>query len=485
MSQQYVEKIMHAYKNGLLNKYMAKRLLSAVERGMTDSLSDELIQDAQYASDIGVENDDNYNAYFFIGRFADDILDDTFGMKVEPERKKDLCRFVMSHSGNEDYKLDNLTDYRLLVHKWLCDKLSKKAYPNIAGKENREIIYDVDKWIGTLKNIYASLHAKKLGRSAAIDYFTSDWDTDEKQKFINWMRYYESGTTEKYNVKTAKFIKEAFEPETHFPQSWVNREDRAEDSMHMSTRKEKREQTRREKELVKAKAYKSKMRSRLRAFKRLLERYNDILPKQDLDSIYDELYSLEKSISKLDVYASVQDCIIRSANRMNKFGFSEGAEFLHKVAVEPTNDIDLTEALPQPGSKEPDLLPKSTSMTNVQTVINRLEATSKDLKSRDMIRELASIDILLNEMGMASYFPEISYAQSKLIESFSYASNKVEDIVAKLRGSGKSTKPKPQEMPSAAPPPPPAPTAPTVKPIDTGELMSKPVGEVKKKLPTG
>ncbi|KKN39489.1 hypothetical protein LCGC14_0742940 [marine sediment metagenome] len=489
MTEQYVEKIIQAYKKGQLNKYMAERLLAAIERGMTDSLSDELVQDAQYASDLGVENDEDYNVYFFIGRFADDILDDTFGMKVEPERKKDLCHFVMSHKNDENYKLDNLTDYRLLVHKWLCDRLSKKAYPNITGKENREQIHDVDKWIGTLKNIYASLHAKQLDRHAAIDYFTADWDPDERQKFINWMRYYESGTTEKYNVKTAKFIKKAFEPETHFPQSWVNREDRADDKMQMSSaRKEKREETKREKELVKAKAYKSKMRSRLRAFKRLLERYNDILPKQDMDQVYDELYSLEKSISKLDIYASMQDCIIRSANRMNKFGFIEGANYLHKVAVEP-----IAEKMPD---TEPEM-PTQGQQAGMPSIINQLEEVSMKLKSRDMIRDLASIDIMLHELGMASYFPELSFAQSKLIEAFGYASNKVEDIVAKLRGTdvkpiGDSSqwgsfkkptklppKPKPLPVPSPAKP------APPVKPIDTGELMTKPVGEVQKILPTG
>lgn len=489
MSDLYVEKIVQAYKDGQLNKYMAKRLLSAVERGITDSLSDELVQDAQYASDVGVESDKDYNVYFFLGRFADDILDDTFGMKVEPERKKDLCHFVMSHKNDENYKLDDLTDYRLLVHKWLCDRLSKKAYPNISGKENREQVHDVDKWISTLKNIYASLHAKQLDRHAAIDYFTEDWDTDEKQKFINWMRYYESGTTEKYNVKTAKFIKEAFEPETPFPQSWVNREDRADDKMQMSSnRKEKREQTRREKELVKAKAYKSKMRSRLRAFKRLLERYNDILPKQDLDKVYDELYSLEKGISKLDVYASMKDCVIRSANRMSKFGFAEGADYLYKVAEEP--------AIEKTPDESPEL-PAQGDQGGITSIINQLEDISMKLKSRDMIRELASIDIMLHELGMASYFPELSFAQSKLIESFGYASNKVEDIVAKLRGSGKSkpdtgdqwgsykkpTKLTPKSRP--LPVPSPAKPAPPTKPIDTGELMAKPVGEVQKKLPTG
>jgi len=293
-------------------------------------------------------------------------------------------------------------------------------------------------------------------------------------------------------VKTAKFTKHAFEPEISMPQSWGNRDDRAQDGMRMSTIKQKREQTKREKELDKAKAFKLKMRSRLRSFKRLVERYNDILSKQDLDKVYDELYSLEKSVSRLDVYASLHDCVVRSANRLNKFGFTEGAEFLHKCAEEPQQTTDVVESLPPGSPTEPDLPQQSAPMISVQTIISRLEGTSKALKSRDMIRELASIDILLNEMGMASYFPELSFAQSKLIEAFGYASNKVEDIVAKLRGTGTS-KPKATDVPQNAPTlpdikepviPPPAPDVqPQPKPIDTDEILNKPVTKVKKQLP--
>ena len=85
---------------------------------------------------------------------------------------------------------------------------------------------------------------------------------------------------------------------------------------------------------------------------------------------------------------------------------------------------------------------------------------------------------------MASYFPELTDAQSKMIEAFGYASNKVEAIVAKLRGSGTTGKLQatPTPKPQAPAPVQQAPKAPT-KPLDTGELMEKPVGEVQKELP--
>lgn len=475
-------KISQAFKRGTINDYMKKRLQDVTQNGIDDALVDELLEDAQYASDLGIDNEDDYNAYFFVLRFSDDILDDTFGIKLDPHKKKDLHHFMMEHRRNSDYNLDDLTDYRLLIYKWLCNRLSKQAYPNISGKEDRGPVYDINKWINTLKTIYASIHNNRLNRQDAINHFTLNWDLDEKQKFIDWMRYYEDGVTEKYNVKTAEFIKEAFEPTFSIPESWVNREDRSDDKMYMSTRQQK--YTKREEELHKAKQFKNKMKARLRAFKRLVEKYNDVLPKQDLDSVYDELYKLEKSVNKLDVYASLQDRVIRSANIMNKYGFVEGATYLYKCA-EDQIDNEVLRSLPEAKSKEPDLPPQSAQMSTIQTIIDRLESISKSLKSRDMIRELASIDILLNDLGMASYFPELTDAQAKMIESFGYASNKIENIIAKLRGSGSTTKDKSAPLEQAPlPAMPKQPPAQTTKQIDTGELMSKPVGKIKKELPT-
>ena len=168
---------------------------------------------------------------------------------------------------------------------------------------------------------------------------------------------------------------------------------------------------------------------------------------------------------------------------------SLGAEFLLKAAQEPD---EVMQALPAPTSPHPDLPQGSPVQINTTTVINRLEGLSKILKSRDLVRELASIDILLNEMGIASYFPELTDAQAKLIESFGYASNKIESIIAKMRGGGQ-TKPKQPGMPGAPQTPQPmkpmkpqrpqrAPGPPQTA-IDTRELMDRPVGEVKEKLP--
>ena len=479
MSSKYNQDMQDLKNSGRINGFMFDKILVLIDDDtISDDLYEDLKEDAIIASEFGVDNDKEYNVYFFIDRFVDDILNDTFGMKLSDDKRKELCKYIYSHINDSSYDLSSLVDHRILIYKWLCDGISKKAHPNISGKNNREIIYDIDKWADVLRNVYVLLgEDDKLNKDALVDYFTMEWDMDEKFKFNNWVRYYEEGNTEKYNVKTAN-IKKLSDLSVPLP-AYLMRDN---EKIDMSTYK--REQTKREKELEQAVVFKTKMKARLSSLKRLVDKYNDILPKHNLDSIYDEIRDLDKSIGRLDVYASLKDCVVRSANRMNKFGFKEGAKILHKCA------------------DEENLVQRYVPKVSVSAIIGQLEGVSKILKSRELIRGIASIDILLNELQLASYFPELSDSQSKLIEAYGYASNKIEAIISKLRGGELNSKPSsepkpekketevkevgqeaapeverevvPEEVASPAPPP---------ERIETEEVLTKPIADVKTEIP--
>ena len=458
---------------------------------MTDYLVDHALCDAEEASKAGIDSDNSYNLRFFVMNIADDMLDDTFGTMVGPEEKEHLCHYILNNK-DDRYKLNNLTDFRFLMHKWMCDKHSKKAYPNTFGKDNKETVYDRYKWVTTIKAVYSLLKEKGISKDAAIEIATVDWTTDERFKFTNWLKYYESGITEKYNVKTAKIKKDAFDPvdldELGLPAHMLDPETRSNNvnNRPQSSYKLRKEKNKREDDLQRAKHFKIKMKSRLRSLRKLLDRYNDILPHQSIENIQDEMYTLDKSVSKLNIYSSLEDCTIRSANRIRKMGFDEGADLLCKfakdplAATDPINDTGaVVESLPPAESPQP-----STPNVDLSMVIQRLEGLTKLLKSRDLIRDMASVDILLNELGLASYFPELGDSQSKLIEAYSYASNRVESIVSKLRGTGKSIS-KPAKPAETAELPEPAQKPIQNQKIDKRELESKPVGPMKKELPPG
>ena len=467
----YTQYVKDAHSSGEINEYMAKKLLKAIESGMTDDLFLHALEDAKHATKHDVGSDDDYNIRFYILTLTDDLMDDTFGKKVSVDDKDNLCEYILRNK-KDGFKLKDLTDFRIIMHKWLCDKHTKRAYPNISGKENREPVYDRYKWTDTIKIVYNLLN-ENISKDAAINLATADWDEDERFKFINWLRYYESENTEKYNVKTAEHNNIY---DLGLPSHLLNPANRSNniEERPTSAYKIRKEKTRREEELEKAHNYKQKMKSRLRSLLRLLDKYNSVLPNHSIEQIQDEMYALDKSISKLNVYACMEDRIIRAANKMEKFGFSEGAALLNKFAedpiAQPVDTKEVVESLPPPEPSKPQV-----PSVNLDMVIQRLEGITRTLKSRDLVRDLSSVDILLNELGMSSYFVELSDSQSKLIEAFSYASNRIDGVLSKLRGTGKtvSKHPAAKEKQQLQP-----------QNIDKRELGTKPIGKMQKELPT-
>jgi hypothetical protein len=62
----------------------------------------------------------------------------------------------------------------------------------------------------------------------------------------------------------------------------------------------------------------------------------------------------------------------------------------------------------------------------------KLEVIAGTLSDRRVIRYLAEFDIMLDKLGIASLFPELAEAQSKLIESYSYALTRVTKMLGML-----------------------------------------------------
>lgn len=71
----------------------------------------------------------------------------------------------------------------------------------------------------------------------------------------------------------------------------------------------------------------------------------------------------------------------------------------------------------------------------VDDVVAKLEDLAKIFKVREIPRQLSIVDMMLDSLGLASYFPSLSEATNKALESNNYISTRVEDILSKLRGS--------------------------------------------------
>lgn len=459
-----------------------------------DRMSSDLWQlaydDINLMDSLGISNDKERNLYFYIDHFVDDILED---MEI-----KDYDRNKVVESSfeklREKEKVD-LLDIRKAIFECVDRKLSNKtAYPNIIGvnETNTKQVRDVDKWVDALYKIYENMYRGE-SRDLASKQVMEGWDPMSKLDFNNWSKFYEEKNHEKYSVKTAATIDE-------IP---IYQNDDVEYSQDLVDPVVPMEQTYVETPVQKVKKVKTKedlrssLISRLDSASKLLREFVNVWPREVWENLSQALSDLKREVVLLKSEATIEDCIIRTANVWERSGFSEGAGLLRKIAVDPTDtsseiekalsgkdeskeeapmidapqeDIanippagageDMPPPEPPPAAEEetalPPLPPPSTDNEQalpeltmapetetspnpyegrtIQDVLNVLDPLAQQLSERKIVRELAKADMILDALNIASHFPELSEAMARMIESTIYVHTRLEKVITKLKG---------------------------------------------------
>lgn len=78
---------------------------------------------------------------------------------------------------------------------------------------------------------------------------------------------------------------------------------------------------------------------------------------------------------------------------------------------------------------------KALSNTTIQDVIAELDEVSKIFQNREISRRIARVDIMLDHLGLAAFFPTLSEVAGKSNESNTYMRTRVDEILSKLRGA--------------------------------------------------
>ena len=84
----------------------------------------------------------------------------------------------------------------------------KYAFPNFSDSQPIQPVYNLNRWMVAMKDIYIRTHLG-ASKSEAVDMITADWKPMEKTDFLNWMKYYESGDHKKYKkAQNAYYVNE-------------------------------------------------------------------------------------------------------------------------------------------------------------------------------------------------------------------------------------------------------------------------------------
>lgn len=82
-----------------------------------------------------------------------------------------------------------------------------------------------------------------------------------------------------------------------------------------------------------------------------------------------------------------------------------------------------------------DVIEAALKNVSVNDVITRLEMLVSIYNQREISRQLAILDIMMDRIGLASFFPQLGEAMSKALEANQYIGNRLQEVLGKVKGS--------------------------------------------------
>jgi hypothetical protein len=386
---------------------------------------------------------------------------------------------------------DNFTTidyYDFMLKTAISDsKIKKTAYPNRGNSFFTNPIkrYDLTSWSECVKRIYKTHYADKIPYEDAVESESSNFfkDKEEKENFLKWLKYFNKGEHLKYNVKIPGVIEKSAsfnsslspvgDPyySSAYPIGFS--EDSSELKDHDALRNEVKDQADKK---TNYRGWKKRFNTAIRRVDKLLKESEDYIDGDKYEEIMETLHRLDVQVGKVRLQSTASDLSYKTSQSLLKLGFHDGANILRKFAQEATppvptpepvapetseaspeeaasqqvleqnrakerqndrNNLDKGEEIiknlaPSPGAapgEYDNIIPDSISMDDAA---KKLEVIAGTLSDRRVIRYLAEFDIMLDKLGIASLFPELAEAQSKLIESYSYALTRVTKMLGML-----------------------------------------------------
>ncbi len=480
---------------GEINHYGARKLAEICSKELDEDLWDSAIKTYREYSAAGVSNDRDARIFFYVDLFADDLLEKAMGIRLDQAELDDFKRFVFEHRikifGNRDDL--NLADMALMggaIQMWTSGDLEKSAHPNIGRSYIRSKSYNLDAW-AQLYSRARELVRGGMVKGEALRRVAYQLNVPERYNFLMWAEAHADGEYKKYDINSK--LREMNQMPNkiasdgqfyYIPKTMSRYESKPE--VELTARDMERD----EQYAVDFESARNKLMSRVFAIDKLLEKYRKVIKPEQMDSVEEALTELRKRVRRLKLAASVRDSMIKTAGILRKLDFDQGADDLMALAADDeisgaTKVVEKDLGVVNPEERE----------AGLDAAISKLTDISSVLKNRDLVRSLAEVDLMLHKLRMSSFFPEIQEAQSKLIDSFGYASNKLEDLLPKLRGGLKvqpeivnapEVAPKPAaknlgdevaDMVEAAKPAPAEPVAPTIPPAPLAPKAPQPQEE--------
>lgn len=441
---------------------------------------------------FGIKNSSEY----------EDFNNLTFSLKKMGMYNKEMLKKAWEIAKKEDLKLKTNVDCYDVIYRVAANSNIKKiAYPNnsadkVIGMYGKE--FNLKNWSQIVKIIYNKFF--ESGESANFQAIVEDQtnelirDPEERFKFKQWLRYYNEGNDKKYSNKKENSMKKTssfYLPLTTDAYS-SDSNPYASGTDMSSFKKSVNEAQDNVERKTSYKDWKKKFNTAWRRIDKILKESEDYIEPEKYEEISEVMHKLDVQIGKIRFKSTASDMSFVASESSKKIGFREGADILKKFAQETAapiteneevaqttadpqaqatqeqtktpeevsaerraenknNEIMGEEALkniaPLPGPSVNEYDKLIAPNVSVDDASKKLEQIAGMLSDRRVIRYLAEFDIMLDKLGIASMFPELAEAQSKLIDSYSYGLVRVTKMLGMLsnnkaifdRGAGESS----------------------------------------------
>nr|BDD46215.1 hypothetical protein 47 [bacterium] len=370
-----------------------------------------------------------------------------------------------------------VNDYYYLVTKAVIQesKIKKMAYPMGFGALSEDSIpeADLDLWVSLVHKIYKAVESGEMSFRQALEYYSKQLNekNGEPERFAKWVLYYKNGEHEKYAKEDEVNMKKKSDYQFGLNSSSYPRKSTPVDESVQGRLEALDEQSKKEEEFE---VWKSKINGAIRRIDKLLRTDEHLSPEEQTD-LAEMLHAFDLQVRRIRLQSLAEDVTFLAANKFKKVGFDRGSDILIKTAQElgegeaeaplpPPEEPPAAPANVEPAAEAPapagpsetigraletgetdegrsgDVFDELTQMggnIDLSVAANKLEEVAARLADRRTIRQLAEFDIMLDKLGIAALFPELSEAQSKLIDAYSYALVRVTKMLGML-SSGKS-----------------------------------------------
>lgn len=373
-----------------MNEYFLQNLKNRLHLFSAEE-QENLVKEAEFLSDLGVQSAEDHKVLFYLKRFAKDILTELSENSLSTQDLNNSIQYLFQN--RDEYPIDTIYNlYRAAAYCLQKNNLTikKTAYLHSPGGFQREPEFSREKWMKALREIYTYSQQHGVELSSVFNAYTANWDHMEKLNFKRWSSFYQEGAHEKY--KTAQF----FGPTSGVTVPINNLKSQVPGLPVYTPTEEERIQ----------KKIKSLL-SRLNAAEKLatdseVQRY---LSKRLDISLQDWLAELHK-IKRLIITTPIknikssilEDLIIRHANMLALKGFTKTANELAKFAQEvpPEMPMELPPVDPNAMPAEPIESEEESGKKVINKLIEGLNFDSDDVSDveDEEIDKLAEINIV-------------------------------------------------------------------------------------------